>query len=67
MKGSLYFGANDGRIYKMPLNHRGNTHGQPEVFMQFAERITNKVAFNNRKNLLFISTFDNQLFAVKLK
>jgi outer membrane protein assembly factor BamB/orotate phosphoribosyltransferase len=58
----LYVGSNDGRFYEIEA-----TSGKNTAFLQVAERITNKAAYNPATKRFFIRTYGNELLCIMKK
>ncbi len=57
-KDEIYFGSNDGILRKINPQTQ-ECHPQ----LQFPDRITNRIVADEKSNLLYVGTYDNQLFA----
>ncbi len=60
--GELYIGSNDGRLYELDLVTGKNT-----AFFQVTERITNKIAYSQKTNKIFLPTFANEVYCLARK
>ncbi len=56
----LYIGSNDGRLYELDPQTGKNT-----AFFQATERITNKIAYNNKTQRFFVPTFANEIYCLE--
>lgn len=59
---ALYIGSNDGRFYEIEPK-TGHLTG----FFQAAERITNKIAYNEKTKKFFLPTFANEIYCLTRK
>ncbi len=55
----IYIGSNDSRMYVFNKDTGNNI-----ALHQMTERITNKVAFDEKRNILFLPTFANEIHAL---
>ncbi len=62
VEGRLYLGCNDGRLYEINPDT-----GKKEGFFQATERITNKIAYNEKTKRFFLPTYANELFCLTKK
>jgi outer membrane protein assembly factor BamB/adenine/guanine phosphoribosyltransferase-like PRPP-binding protein len=58
--GSVFIGSNSGRLTE--LNART---GDEMSYITLTERITNKIAFNERSQLYFVPTFANEIYCLE--
>lgn len=57
--GRIYIGSNDGRLYELDPKT-----GKELGFFQAVERITNKIAFNEKTGKIFLPTFANEIYCL---
>jgi orotate phosphoribosyltransferase len=60
VNGSVYIGANTGRLTELDPET-----GEVRSFVTVPERITNKVAYNERTGRFFLPTFANELYCLE--
>ena len=60
IKGKLYVGSNNAKLYEMDPET-----GEVIGIFQTRERITNKVAYDEKTSTFFVSTFANEVLALK--
>lgn len=60
--GNLYIGSNDGRLYEINPDT-----GELAGFLQITERITNKIAYNEKTGRFFLPTFANEIYCLMKK
>ncbi len=58
----VYIGSNDGRIYEV-----GAKTGEMTGYFQATERITNKIAYNEKTKKFFLPTFANEIYCLTRK
>lgn len=58
--GRVYVGSNDGRLYELDVETGKNT-----AFFQTSERITNRIAYNEKTKGFFVPTYANELYCLK--
>ena len=58
--GKIYCGSNDGKLYEIDAQT-----GIMSGFRQVTERITNKIAHNEKTKRFFLLTFANELYCLE--
>lgn len=62
VEGNIYVGSNDGCLYELDAKTGRNTS-----FFQTTERITNKIAYNEKTKRFFLLTYANELYCLERK
>ncbi|HVY73048.1 MAG TPA: PQQ-binding-like beta-propeller repeat protein [Candidatus Paceibacterota bacterium] len=62
IEGKLYVGSNTGRLYELDPKT-----GKQTGFLQLAERVVNRVAYNKATKTFFVPTVANEIYAVRIK
>lgn len=60
-KEEIYIGSNDGRLYKINIET-----GMEMGYLQFSERIVNKVCVDEENGFFYIPTIANELYKIKI-
>lgn len=62
IEGKLYIGSNTGRLCELD-----SKTGKQTGFLQLAERIVNRIAYNEQTKTFFIPTVANEIYAARIK